>query len=90
VFLILKESVTNVAKHAQGATAHVTFACDRRRLRLQIRDDGQGFDPTCDTDGNGLRSMGRRVRAIGGRFDIESSPGRGTTVTLDVPLGYAS
>ena len=86
VFLILKESVTNVAKHAASASVHIAFTCDRRRLRLSVRDDGRGFDPAMATEGNGLRNMRKRVAALGGRIDITSSAPGGTTLTLELPL----
>ncbi len=92
VFLILKESVTNVAKHAASASVHIAFTCNRRRLRLSVRDDGRGFDPAMATEGNGLRNMRKRVAALGGRINISSSPSGGpggpggTTLTLELPL----
>jgi signal transduction histidine kinase len=82
----LKESVTNIAKHAQCKRASVDFSVDGRRLRLKIRDDGRGFDLATATDGNGLASMRRRVAALGGSLKVESRPGHGTAVTLDVDL----
>jgi ligand-binding sensor domain-containing protein/signal transduction histidine kinase len=84
VFLILKESVTNVAKHARCRRVEVDFAADRHRLHLQIADDGRGFEPSRETDGDGLASMRRRVKALGGRLEVHTAPGRGTVVSLDV------
>jgi ligand-binding sensor domain-containing protein/signal transduction histidine kinase len=86
VFLIVKESITNIARHAASTTVRVTFACDRRRLHLRIEDDGRGFDPSATGDGDGLRNMHRRVTALGGRLDIASLPARGTVVSLDLSL----
>jgi signal transduction histidine kinase len=84
IFLILKESVTNVAKHAGCQKVEIEFSADRHRLHLQVKDDGRGFDPPTATDGDGLASMRKRVGALGGRLNIRSHPGRGTVVTLDV------
>jgi signal transduction histidine kinase/ligand-binding sensor domain-containing protein len=86
VFLILKESVTNIAKHAGCTTVTVELSVDRRRLRLQVSDDGKGFDPDAGTEGNGVASMRRRVAALGGRLTIASAPDRGTTIQLDLDL----
>jgi ligand-binding sensor domain-containing protein/signal transduction histidine kinase len=86
LLLILKESVTNIAKHAHCTRASVDFSVDGRHLRLNIRDNGRGFDLAATTDGNGLASMRRRVAALGGTLEIEAEPGRGTTVTMDVDL----
>jgi signal transduction histidine kinase len=90
VFLILKESVTNIAKHAAARTVAIDFLLERRRLRLDVVDDGRGFDPNAGTDGNGVASMRRRVAALGGRLEIDSAPGRGTTIRLEVDLPWSS
>jgi signal transduction histidine kinase len=84
VFLILKESVNNIAKHARCRTATITLAVDRRRLVLEIADDGRGFDPDAPTDGNGVASMRRRIAALGGRLTLETGPDRGTRLRLDL------
>jgi ligand-binding sensor domain-containing protein/two-component sensor histidine kinase len=86
IFLILKESVTNIAKHADCHQVTIELECDRRRLRLRVSDDGKGFDPAQRTDGNGVANMRRRVAALGGRLTLHSAPGRGTTVEVDVPF----
>jgi signal transduction histidine kinase/ligand-binding sensor domain-containing protein len=82
ILLILKESVTNIAKHARCTTVTIDFECDRQRLRLRIVDDGVGFDPANATDGNGVASMRRRVKALGGTLAVESSAGAGTRIDL--------
>jgi len=84
IFLILKESVTNVAKHAEATRVAIEFESDKRRLWLRISDNGRGFDSSYATDGNGVASMRRRVAALGGRLVVESAAGRGTTISLDV------
>jgi signal transduction histidine kinase len=86
VFLILKESVTNIAKHADCTRVAIDFESDRRRLWLRVADDGRGFDPAGATDGNGVASLRRRVAALGGHLVIDSSPGRGTTIEFDIDL----
>ena len=86
VFLIYKESVNNLLKHSGCTTAHITLQCTARALRLEVRDDGRGFDLAKDPDGHGLMSMSDRARDIGGDLQFISQPGAGTTVTLTVPL----
>jgi signal transduction histidine kinase len=54
---------------------------------LRIEDDGVGFDPTVRRSGNGLVNLQRRGAAIKGKLSLESTPGRGTVVTLTAPLG---
>lgn len=86
VFLILKETVTNIAKHANCTRVAIDFDSDWRRLWLRAADNGQGFDPAEATDGNGMASMRRRVAALGGHLVIDSAPGRGTTIEFDIDL----
>jgi ligand-binding sensor domain-containing protein/two-component sensor histidine kinase len=86
IFLILKESITNIAKHARCTRVTIDLETARGRLRLRVTDDGTGFDPAGETDGNGLANMRRRVAALGGKLDIRSTPGSGTTTELDVQL----
>jgi signal transduction histidine kinase/ligand-binding sensor domain-containing protein len=82
LYLILKESVNNIARHSGASWATVELTCHRNDLRLAISDDGRGFDPQASVDGNGIASMRKRAAAFGGQFAIESSAGRGTRVTL--------
>jgi signal transduction histidine kinase/ligand-binding sensor domain-containing protein len=84
LLLILKESVTNIAKHAKATEASVEIAVDGPRLSLTIRDNGRGFDTEASFDGNGVYSMRNRVQALGGKLDIHSKPGLGTTVSLEL------
>jgi signal transduction histidine kinase len=84
VFLVLKESVTNIAKHARCRSANITMTVDRHWLHLEVADDGRGFDPDEGTDGNGVASMRRRVNALGGRLIVDSRPGGGTRIRLDL------
>jgi signal transduction histidine kinase/ligand-binding sensor domain-containing protein len=84
LLLILKESVTNIAKHARATEASIDIALDGSRLLLTIRDNGRGFDTEASFDGNGVYSMRNRVQALGGKLDIRSEPGSGTTVSLEL------
>jgi signal transduction histidine kinase len=88
VLLILKESVTNVARHSGATAASVEFAAEGGRLRLCVTDNGTGFQPESVEEGNGLDSMRKRASALGGSLEITSSPG-GTIITLDVDLRAA-
>jgi signal transduction histidine kinase len=81
------EALQNVAKHARGASVAVVDLTDDGALRLEVRDDGDGFDAEHAVAGVGLTSMRDRVAAVGGRVAIVSRPGRGTRVSADIPLG---
>jgi signal transduction histidine kinase len=85
LFRIMQECLTNIAKHAQATkvTVHVRFLPDA--MRMEIIDDGKGFDPTKRPKGHyGLLNMKERARKVGGHAEIDSAPGEGTTVTLTI------
>jgi two-component sensor histidine kinase len=86
IFLMLKESVTNISKHADCTRVTIELERDRHGLRLKVTDNGKGFDPTLHSDGNGVLNMRRRVAALGGRLSLRSSSGDGTTMDIEVPL----
>jgi signal transduction histidine kinase len=102
VFLIFKESVNNVLKHSGASRVEIEFRLERGRLELSVSDDGRGFEPldsvmlsgeyepTDGTGGNGLYSMRRRASEMGGRFDVRSKSGEGTTVRLSLPVGASA
>jgi signal transduction histidine kinase len=84
LYLILKEAVTNVAKHAAARHATLRVATDGHRLRCELQDDGRGFQrPT--GRGNGLGNMRTRAAAMGGHLTIDSGA-NGTTLHLELPL----
>lgn len=85
--LVLREAVTNVARHAQARQAWITFEQDGRSLLMQIRDDGRGG---VHVDGNGLTGMRERVSALRGTLAMQSAKGEGTCVTVRVTLPAAT
>jgi len=85
VYLIFKEAVNNILRHAACARAEIELRLDGSYLTLRVRDDGRGFDPKLAPEGNGLESMKRRAKAAGGELETSSQPGQGTTITLRVP-----
>lgn len=87
LFLVLKESLTNVVRHAGATRVQVDLAVRDGRVRLTVRDDGRGFVAEQAAGHHlGLVNLARRGVALGGAVTIESVPGTGTTVSLDVPL----
>src|SRR6478672_3472632 len=96
LYRIAQECLQNVVKHAQATTARLTFAVDAGdpadTARLEIVDDGIGFDTferplgSDEMGGYGLLSMAERAEIVGGRLNIRSRPGSGTTVTATIPL----
>ena len=81
--LVLREAVTNIARHAGASHAEVAFMVEDGQLRLRILDNGRGG---VGEHGNGLCGMGERVRALRGRLEIVSPPRGGTCLELVVPL----
>ena len=89
LYYVAAESLTNVAKYAGATSASLRVGLTHgRAVVLEVRDDGiGGADPA---RGSGLRGLGDRVAALDGRLAIESPPGGGTCVTVEIPLGDAS
>jgi signal transduction histidine kinase len=88
VLRIAHEAVNNSLRHAAAALITVRLEGDNGRVHLEVADDGSGFDPDVAevrAKHLGLTSMEERARELGGRLRIRSSPGAGTTVTLEVP-----
>jgi signal transduction histidine kinase len=83
-YYVTAEALTNVAKYAHASAAFVHLSVDDGRLRLQVGDDGRGGAEL--EGGTGLRGLYDRVDAIDGTLELESPPGGGTTVTVELPL----
>ena len=91
LLLLLKEGVTNIARHAEARAASLHLRVEAGVLYAELRDDGRGFDAEA-LDGRsgpthrGLANMRARGRQLGGRLDIQSRPGHGTRLILCAPL----
>lgn len=86
ILRIAQEALTNIRKHAQTGRVTVTLTYLPQSILLDVQDDGVGFNPQQAPRGYGLVGMRERAQALGGRLTIESSPGEGTTLVVDVPL----
>ncbi len=95
LFLLLKEAITNAARHSRATAVSAVFRVSSRSLDVSIADDGAGFDPAArpsdpEEEGRGLLNMRARAVALGGRLEVETSPGRGTRLAirgLSLPFG---
>jgi signal transduction histidine kinase len=93
LYLIYKEAINNIAKHARCRAVTLELSAADRQLKAVIHDDGCGFDvraletlPSEGYGGHGLGSMRARVQQLGGQFHLESAPGHGTRLTFQIPL----
>jgi two-component system, NarL family, sensor histidine kinase UhpB len=90
-YRIVQEALSNVLRHAQATRAAVRVAREADRLVVTVDDDGRGFDPQriMSTEGGGLGLFGMNERAgyLGGRVQVTSTPGTGTRVRAEIPLG---
>lgn len=95
LYLLVKELISNVQRHAQASTASVSIARapvgEGQELRVCVTDDGVGFDRAEVPDTSfGFRSMEQRVAMLGGSLAVESRPGAGTTIDVSLPLTTSS
>ncbi len=96
LFLIFKESLNNIARHAGAKTVSMNLSTAHNRLQAEIADDGAGFTPQPaganvavlpkSRGGNGVGNMKARAVELGGELKIDSAPGKGTRLTLSLPL----
>jgi two-component system sensor histidine kinase UhpB len=88
LFRVLQESLTNVARHAEAKNVRVKLAEQEGRVVLQIKDDGRGIteEELAKPGAFGLMGMRERILPFHGRCEIQGQPGRGTTVSIAVPL----
>ena len=86
LYRIVQEALTNVIKHANAKTVSVVLTQKGEGVVAIIEDDGRGFDSTAEHDERlGLLGMRERIALVHGRLKVESRPGRGTTVAVEVP-----
>lgn len=94
LYLVIREALNNIIRHAHARTVHFTLTLEERTLALVLSDDGAGFDPSPDAipagerlfSGNGLSNMRKRMDEIGGTLEILSAPGLGAVLTLQLKL----
>jgi signal transduction histidine kinase len=89
VYRIAQEALHNAGRHARATQVRIVLSQDDSQVRLEIQDNGVGFDPRSAFPGHfGLNTMRERATHLGGRLDIESSPGVGTTVCAIIPATH--
>ncbi len=83
-YYVVAEALTNAAKHAQASVVEVSAEATNTHLRLVIRDDGIGG--AAAGKGSGLTGLIDRVEALGGKLTIQSRPGSGTSLLVNIPI----
>lgn len=86
LFRIVQEALTNIRRHAHATAVTVSIGTEPDGVRLEIGDDGRGFEPSQNTTGYGIQGMQERAVAIGGKFEIHSQPGQGCLIRVRLPL----
>jgi signal transduction histidine kinase len=85
LYRVAQEALSNVVRHSGAKKALVSFTCDEETIILSVRDDGVGFNTNQNNEGLGIFGMQERVELLGGKLKIESTTGKGTQVTADIP-----
>jgi PAS domain S-box-containing protein len=84
IYRIVQEALTNAARHASAHAVTVSLGGDAASLRVEVADDGTGFNARKRPSSIGMLSMHERARVVGGRLTVSSSPGKGTRVVLEI------
>jgi signal transduction histidine kinase len=85
LYRIVQEALTNARTHGEASRAVVEVVEEAASVRISVRDDGRGFDPSGRSDGFGLLGMRERAELLGGALDVSSAPGQGTSITATLP-----
>ena len=84
LYRIVQEALTNISKHSEATQVHLTLTEQNNRISLQIKDNGQGFNPAENTSGFGLQGMRERTEALNGRFEVLSKPQQGCQIKIEI------
>jgi len=91
LYRVTQEALTNIQKHSFAKNVKISLKRGKEEVTYKIKDDGKGFSVAkLESEGDtkmGIRGMKERVRSIGGKFSVKSSPGQGTEITVTVPDG---
>ncbi len=90
VYRIAQESLTNVVRHARAEHVELVLSADAEAVWLVVRDDGGGLPSRMPRDASGLAGMRERALLVGGTLTVSSTPGEGTEVRLEMPIGTES
>lgn len=86
IYRIVQEAVNNILKHAEASEINIQLIGQAGHITIMIEDDGKGFDPGTNSSGRGLKNIVTRSLWLKGHLNIDSTPGRGTTITTEIPI----
>jgi signal transduction histidine kinase len=90
IFRIVQEAINNIIKHAGAKNVFIQLLLDSKKVTLTVEDDGRGFEPNArkkDRQGSlGLLGIRERIELLGGTFTVNSHPGEGTRLTIEIPI----
>jgi signal transduction histidine kinase len=89
IYRIAQEGLNNVVKHAKASEVTILLKYGEDTVSLELMDDGSGFDTkiASRSGGVGLQGIQERVQQLGGSLEVESAPGKGTSLTVKIPVG---
>lgn len=88
IFRMIQELVTNIIKHAEASEASISITQHEQSLNVMVEDNGKGFKAVqlAHKEGMGLGSIEKRIEHLEGTFEVDSVPGKGTSISIDIPL----
>lgn len=86
IFLVFKEAINNMIKYADSTTCTTRLSNRNNEFTMQITDNGKGFNGIIKGSGNGWKNMQKRTDGLNGKLTIDTLPGKGTIITLKIPL----
>lgn len=88
LYFALREGIINAIRHSRASELNLFLTQNHATCRVSLRDNGVGFDPASTGGGGGfgLKGMRERIEKVGGRLAIETAPGKGTSISIEVPL----
>ncbi len=86
LFRIVQESLNNIVKHANASNINIVLHFTEHALKLEVTDNGKGFNPEQHQLGNGLGNIAKRTSLLNGHYAVRSCPGEGTSITIKIPL----
>jgi len=90
LFFVFKEAITNIQKHAMATEVNINIEAKDNNLLMQVNDNGKGFDTDQPTHRNGLKNIQQRMLKWGGTCTVQSSPGKGAILKIELPVSNPS